>query len=305
MTRKIMNRVSVLLIFCICITGVFADAFKLSTDYRPVKLTIYWSGMDEEREHTSYEYNKKNQLIKASVYRGDDAAAWYDKFEYDKDNKLLKKSSYSKSVLTSSTNYTFINNKLYEEAELDKEGNYKRVEQYEYDDNGNLLSQSVRQVSYNDKNLTWYSLVLFTYNKDRKITNKFEYYNGTLQNKTDYEYQKNSLTMITPWLGDNRDVTGKTIKTFSYIDKGKNIGKIKELVNNAINLYNGEENIECCTTYTMIPEYDQAGNMSTLSFYNCEKELSGTAVILWEKGKTEMMLIKKIFERIHWFFTGC
>ena len=300
--KKLYIMIFILLLW---LPGIYADPYKLSPDFRPVKITIYWAGWDEEREHTYYEYNNKGLLKKSLIYRGKDTPSWYSTYEYDEDNKLIKKSTYSSSELSSYITFTYINKKLYREAEYDKDGNNKSDILYEYDDNGNMITISTKKVPYDNKFLSWNSIQIFTYGSDQKISQELFYYEGTLSSRTLYEYKKDSFIKTSFGYGDLRDVSYKTITTYQYSEKGKNKGKLKELVNNSLNLHEGKEYVECCTTYSMKPEFGPAGNMTSLTFYNCENKISGTAVIIWEKGKTDMALIKKIFERIHWFFTGC
>lgn len=304
--------VLIMLVF-FCQSGLFSDSFRLSPDFRPVKITIYWVGFNEEMEHTDYAYNKKGQVVKASVYRGENSPAWYDKMEYDDSNRLIKKSIFSSAGLSSYTTFSYIDNKLFEEVEYDPEGNYKRVTSYEYNEKGNIISISLKEVPYNGKYLSWNTLEFFFYDPfyepssgtEQRISERLEYYDGSLHNRTLYDYKKDSLILNTFSYGDLRDVISKTETRYTYHAKGKNKDKLSELSNISISYYNGKESIECCTTYTMKPEYGSKGNMTKLMFYNCDNERTGFAVIVWEKGKTDLTFIKKIFKQIHWHFTGC
>ncbi|MBN2532087.1 MAG: hypothetical protein JXB88_04300 [Spirochaetales bacterium] len=292
-----------LLLFCQSI--IFSNPYKLSPDYRPVKLTIYWVGFNESREHIDYEYNKKGQLMKTSTYRGEDSPSWYSIYEYDEANRLIKKSTYSSAGLNAYTTLTYVNNNLYEEAEFNKEGVCTQSIKNEYDKNGNIISISIKQTPYGGTYLSWSSLEFFMYDSEQKVIESLEYYDSTLENRTSYTYNKDNFIMNIITYGDNHDTIGKTVKSFKYLTSGKNKGKLEELINNRFACYDGKEEIECCTTYTMKPEYESQGNMTKLIFYNCENVKSGYAVVTWEKGKTDMELIKKIFEQIHWYFTGC
>ena len=52
-------------------------------------------------------------------------------------------------------------------------------------------------------------------------------------------------------------------------------------------------------------EFANRMNMETLFFFNCDNELTGKAVITWEKGKVDVSLIEEIFKVLHRSFTGC
>jgi hypothetical protein len=239
------------------------------------------------------------------VYRGRETPSWHTAFEYDKENNLIRKSVYSDSELSRYTLYTYYHDRLYEEAERDKKGNYTQIKQYEYDDKGNIFSIALRRTPYNGTTPAWETMELLFYSNNQQVDKKLEYYNGTLNSKSTYTYSPESLEVRTVYLGDLRDMSSQGIKTFSYNKKGKLKDKLNKITYTYLNYADGKEYVECCTTYSMVPEYDKAGNMTTLSYYNCENEPAGKAVITWEKGKTDMAMIIEVFDELHWYFTGC
>jgi hypothetical protein len=297
---------SIVLLVVVCMWGSFADMFKLSENYRPVRKTIYWAEYEEAREHTDYEYNKKGELVRSSMFRSGESPDWYSTFEYDENGNLVKKTTYSSSGISGYTTYIYREGNLHNETEYDSNNTITRQVLYEYDEKGKLMSVAVKEVPYDGKNLEWNKLELYVYNAGPNPAETYEYYNGSLDSKTTYTYDKNSVVSNEIWYGDVKNIIAKTILSYVYHEKGKLKNKLKEMKNSYFAIYDGEEHLDCCTTYSMKAGYDEMGNMTTLTYFNCENNLSGTAVIEWEKGKTDVrIIIREIFERLHWYFTGC
>ncbi len=192
---------------------------------------VYLDENEDVMETHLYEYDAQNLLIKEIFCYGDenpdDEDACYDiiEFEYDKDNNRIKKTS-----VDSDGNFNGEKLNVYQEGRLIREVNFgeeKNMEievLYEYDNQGNILSekridhtenvQNVLKYEYNDRDLKTKSLVYNNYEQLIRISTM------------EYDEDDNLIGLTE----ENRD--SYVVKSFEYdSEKSKIIAE---------NLYNKE-----------------------------------------------------------------